>query len=49
MTRRQALAASSPPVRGLLLGLAGATLLTAGSLVWNVVDICRRRDEWPQP
>lgn len=47
MTRREALASSSPPLRHLLLGLAAATVIFGGSLAWNVIDICKRRDEWP--
>ena len=46
MTRRQALAASSPPLLALLGALAGFGLVCLGSVAWNVVDICRRREEW---
>lgn len=46
MTRRQALAASSPGLRGLLLGLGAVCVLSGVTVALNVVDICRRRDEW---
>lgn len=46
MTRRQALAASSPALLGLLGGLAAFGLVCLASVAWNVADICRRREEW---
>lgn len=46
MTRREALAASSPPMRVLLGVLLVETLVSAGTLVWNVASLIRRRNEW---
>lgn len=48
MTRREALASSSPPLLVLLGTLAGFTLVTGGTLAWNLASICRRRHEYEQ-
>lgn len=47
MTRREALLHSSPPMLALLGFLLVESVVSVGTLAWNVVSICRRRDEFP--
>lgn len=48
MTRREALAASSPPMRVLLGVLLVETLVCVGTLAWNVIDIVRHCEDFGQ-
>lgn len=46
MTRREALASSSPPMRVLLGVLLVEAVISVGTLAWNVASICHRRNEF---
>lgn len=46
MTRREALLKSPTPLRVFLGFLLAGSVVSVGSLAWNVVSICQRRNEF---
>lgn len=49
ITRRAAIAQSSPPMLVLLGVLVVESVVSTGTLIWNLVTICRERNDFEPP